>query len=160
VSSNPGLQQSPRTRKGALYADATDGLRAVWQDYLYWTGKLTDSSFELSVGLIAANWAVFGSVQKIVANFWAKTSIALVIITLGISLVGAKVMGDLHRRRINYAGENVERWEKECEAALGHRDPWPFTKAIERSGRCLREIKTWLPLIAGGCFLVALFTAH
>lgn len=158
--SNPALQQSPKTRNGALYADASDGLKAVREDYLYWTGKLTDSSFELSVGLIAANWAVFGSVQKIVANVWAKSSIALVILILGISLVGAKAMGDLHRRRINYAGENVDRWEKECAAALGHLGPWPFTNRIERLGRCLRETKTWLPLIAGGCFLVALFTAH
>jgi hypothetical protein len=157
----PGTEQAAESegRKAALYASSSDGLKAVKEDFLYWTGKLTDSSFELSLGLIAANWAAFGSVQKILSNIWAKSSLAIVIATLVLGLVGAKIMSELHRRRINYAGQDRSRWEKECAAALGRIDPWPFTKGIDVLGRCLREIKTWLPLLAGAFFLVALFTA-
>jgi hypothetical protein len=81
------------------------------------------------------------------------------IASLTLNLVGAKWMGDLHLRRINYAAENLKRWEEECSAALGRVDPWPYTKGIDRLGRTLRWTKTWLPLMAGILFLVALVTA-
>ena len=134
-------------------------MKAVRDDFLYWTGKLTDSSFELSLALIGANWAAFGSVQKILTNGWARASLGLVIGSLGLTLIGAKCMGELHRRQIDYAAADPERWERECAAALGRIGPWPFTKGIERLGRGLREAKTWLPLAAGISFLIALFTA-
>jgi hypothetical protein len=144
-------------RPGALYASSDEALKAVKDDFLYWTGTLTDSSFELSLALIAANWAVFGSVQRILSNPRAKTSLGLIIATLAISLAGAKYVGELHDRRVKYAAQDVDRWEKECAAAYGTTSPWPFTIKIERLGRCLREVKTWLPLLAGILFLVALF---
>jgi hypothetical protein len=147
------------SRRATLYVDSSEGLKAVKEDFLYWTGRLTDSSFQLSLALIAANWAVFGSVAKILNNVWAKSSLGLVIISLAFNLVGAKWMADLHRRRINYAAEDPERWERDCSAAFGRLDPWPFTKGIDRLGGCLRAIKTWLPLLAGVLFLVALVTA-
>jgi hypothetical protein len=131
-------------RPGALYASSDEALKAVKDDYLYWTGKLTDSSFELSLALIAANWAVFGTVQKILGNPWAKASLGLIIATLAISLAGAKYMGELHAQRVRYAAQDVDRWQKECGAAYGKTGPWPFTSEIERVGRCLREVKTWL----------------
>jgi hypothetical protein len=140
----------------ALYKDADEGLKAVREDYLYWTAKLTDSSFQLSLALIAANWAVFGTVQKILNDAYAKWSLALVIISLALSLFGAKCMGELHLHRINYATGNPGRWESEFSAALGRKDPWPFTKGIEILGRGLREARTWFTLVAGALFLVAL----
>lgn len=151
--------RKPQSRDTALYAGPAEGLKAVRNDFLYWTRRLTDTSFELSLALIGANWAAFGSVQKILTNGWARASLGLVIVSLALSLFGAKVMGELHRRRINYATGNSKRWEEEAAAALGRTDPWPFTKGIERLGRCLREAKTWLPLLAGALFLVALFIA-
>jgi len=50
-----------RARQARLYASASDGLKQVRDDFLYWTGRLTDSSFQLSFALIAGNWAAFGS---------------------------------------------------------------------------------------------------
>jgi hypothetical protein len=149
----------PEPRRAALYASSAEGLGAVRDDFLYWTGKLTDSSFEFSLALIGANWAAFGSVQKLLTNGWARASLALVIASLALSLVGARLMGELHRHRVAYAGADPDRWERECAAALGRTDPWPFTKGIERLGQCLREVKTWLPLVAGALFLLGLFTA-
>jgi hypothetical protein len=87
VSSIPHGANEPaelEARRAALYTSSADGLKAIREDYLYWTGKLTDSSFQLSLGIVAANWAAFGSVQKILSNIWAKTSLGIVIVTLGV----------------------------------------------------------------------------
>lgn len=134
-----------------LYASPAEAAKEVRTDYLYWTGKLTDSSFELSVALIAANWAVFG--ERLVQNVWAKLSIFLVLLGLAISLLGAKRMSELHRVRMDYSEEAPERWRREYEAAHGQRVSWPFTDEIERLGFVLRLTKTWLPL-AGGLLLL------
>jgi hypothetical protein len=146
---------NPPHRPGALYTSSSDGLKAVRDDYLYWTGRLTDTSFQLSLALIAANWAVFGSVKDLLKAPWARASILLVILSLTLNLLGAKRMGELHRRRIDYAAADSERWEKECAAALGRRDPWPITKDIELTGQVLRELRTWLPFAAGIAFAIA-----
>jgi len=146
--------------QAALAASAKEGTASVKDDYLYWTGKLTDSSFQLSLGLIGANWAAFGSVQKILSNPWAKSSLALVVASLGLSLAGAKWMSELHRRQVNYADEDPDRWLRECKAAQSRNDPWPYTAQIEDLGRWLREAKLWIPIIAGVLFLIALFTAQ
>src|SRR5947209_1299855 len=53
---------------GALYQSPGEALKAVREDYLYWTEKLTDTSLQLSYAVIAANWAVFGSVDKLLSN--------------------------------------------------------------------------------------------
>jgi len=42
---------------------------------------------------------------------YVKSSLGLVIVSLTLNLIGAKWMGDLHLRRINYAAENLKRWE-------------------------------------------------
>ena len=149
----------PQRSKASLYSSASDGLRQVQQDFLYWTGRLTDSGFQLSLALIAGNWAAFGSLQKILNNSWAKWSLALVIATLALSLLGAYIMGHLHQRQIEYAAEDPARWEEDCKRSFGKVDPWPYTDGIETLGRWTREVKTWLPLVSGVCFLVALFTA-
>ncbi len=153
-------QVLPSTKRvGALYSDSTDALKTVREDYLYWTGKVTDSSSQLSLAIIAANWAAFGSVQKILSNRWSKFSLGLVIITLGLNLFGAWCMGELHQHRIDYAGKDSDRWDKECAAALSHKGPWPFTRKIEYLGFSLRIVKAWFPLAAGALFLLALFKA-
>jgi hypothetical protein len=141
-----------------LYTNATDGLKSVRDDYLYWTGKLTESSLQMSFAVIAANWAVFGSLQRVFSSCWAKTSLSLVVLCVASNLVGAKVMGELHKKRADYAAEDLERWNRAYEASIGRRDPWPFTVGIEILGRVLREIRTWLPLLGGVAFFIALFT--
>lgn len=145
----------PAARRGALYRDSTEALQFVREDFNYWTGRLTDTSFQLSLGVLAANWAVFGSVRDLLANGWAKASVTLVIVGLGLNVIGAKVMGELHRKRVEYASENLARWEDECKAALGRSVPWPFTQEIVVVGRVLREVKACLPIVAGLLFVIA-----
>jgi len=92
-------------------------------------------------------------------NVWAKLSISIAITSLTLSLLGAKVLSEVLRARANYAAKDFERWEKECEASFKSGDAWPFTKGIERLGRLMRELKTWLPIAAGVLFVVAVFWA-
>lgn len=144
-------------RRGGLYNDSTDALKTVRDDYLYWSGRLTDSSFQLALALIAANWAVFGSVRNILNNFWSKWSLILVVASLAFNLGGAYVMSQWHRERIDYASDDLDRWEGECSEALKGHTAWPFTKQIERLGYALRMQKTGLPLLSGALFIIALF---
>jgi hypothetical protein len=65
-----------------LYPNPHEALKSIQDYHLYWTAKLTESSFALSLALIGANWAVFGSVDKVRNNIWAELSIAAVIFSL------------------------------------------------------------------------------
>lgn len=159
TSSNTAAPNAPQRRvasTGALYESPSEALKAVREDYLYWTEKLTDTSLQLSYAVIAANWAVFGSVDKLLSNLWSRLSMGLVVSALLLSVFGAKWMGELHRKQVDHAESDLERWDAEFKANAGKRVPWPFTNGIERLGRVTREMKAWLPLLAGMAFLIAL----
>lgn len=141
-----------------LFESPKDALQAVRVDFLYWTGWLTDTSFQLSCAVIAANWAVFGSADKLLTSFWSNLSVGIVFVSLGLNVLGGKWLGELHRARIEYAETNAERWRDEFQKTAGKRDPWPFTGKIENVARASREAKTWLPILAGLSFLVALLS--
>ena len=146
---------SDETQAGA-YRTSEEALRAVGAEFSHWSEKLTDTSFQLSVALIAANWTVFGSVNRVLENSWAKASLSLVVLSLGISLLGAKWMSEAHRKCYEYAEGNLEQWAAEFRESIGKRVAWPYTENIEFIGRVLRECKTWLPVGSGTLFLVAL----
>ena len=141
---------------GMLYATPDDALKVVREQYNYWTSRLTDSSFNLSIALIAANWAAFGSVDKILINNWAKGSITVVLLSLGINLIGCKILGEWHNERIDYAEADPTRWHKQFNETFGSSNSWPFTKNINRLSKLLRWCRTWFPLMGGCMFLIAL----
>jgi hypothetical protein len=153
-SDPPGL--TAPSPAGDLYTTPSEALKEVREEYQYWTAKLTDTSLQLSIAVIAANWAAFSSVNQILASFWSKLSIGLVVVAVGFSLVGAKWMGELHRKRIDYAAANPSRWQAEFKDSAVKSDPWPFTRRIVWLGGAMRWAKTWLPLTAGLSFLIAL----
>src|SRR5437867_415783 len=140
-------------RELLTYESPGAALRAVRDDFQYWSGRITDHSFQLALAVIAANWAVFGSVEGILKSLWARWSILSVLLCLAINLVGARWMSELHRARFAYAESDQERWRKDLELTKGKVDPWPFTHGIENLGAFMRESKTWLPII-GGVLLV------
>lgn len=156
VPPNPNIPPPETPRGSGLYDTSGGALKAVKEEYHYWTGKLTESSFQLSLGVIAANWAVFSSVEGVLGNLWAKISLFLVLLCLAINLLTAKYMGELHRKRVEHAESDLSNWEKEFSETKGKRDPWPFTKEIENVGRWTRGLKAWLPIAAGLAFVVAL----
>ena len=147
---------APPPRTGALFKDSTEALKALREEYNYWTTRLTDTSLQLSLALIAANWAVFGSADAILASVWSQVSLGLVVLALVSTVLGAKWMGELHRRQIEYAGEDCQRWDQEAAKAMNKKGPWPFTRGIEVLGRTMREIKVWVPVLAAIAFLTAL----
>jgi len=147
-----------KTTESLQFKSPTDALKeGVKESFHYWSGKLTDTSVQLSYALIAANWAVYGSLQGILGNRWSICSLFLVIFSLIVNLFGAKLIAELSFKRIKYAEENPERWRKEFEQSRSGSSAWPYTPAIERLGRATREVRLYLPLIAGVLFLVSLF---
>jgi hypothetical protein len=146
---------APAPQNGA-YETSADALRAVGGEFNHWSEKLTDTSFQLSIALIAANWTVFGSVARVLENSWAKGSLFLVVLGLGVSLIGAKWMSEAHRRLYERAEGNLIQWEAEFRNSIGKRVAWPYTDTIEFWGRDLRECKVWMPLGGGALFLVGL----
>jgi hypothetical protein len=155
---NPALATPPVDEESWFYKTPGEALVAVQEGFNYWSGKLTDSSYSLSIAVIGANWAVFGSVDKILHNHWAQWSLAVVILGLGVNLVGMKLLSDAHRKRMDWGEQHRSEWIKDFNDTKGDRKEWPFTKGILRWARFFRECRTWLPLIGGMCFLVALFT--
>lgn len=144
-------------KKSFLYENEGDGLTKVHERYHYWTEKLTNSSFELSLSVIAANWAIFGSVQGILTDSWAKYSMAVVLIGLILNLIGTKLMSEWLCKQVNWAEANPESWSNQYKKSLGTSDPWPFTKEIDTLGWYLRQVKTWLPIISVVLLIIGLF---
>ena len=104
--SPPAGPTAPLAAISTIYESPREATKAVCDNYQYWTVRLTDTSLQLSFAIIAANWAVFGSVASVLSRFWSELSVALVIIGLGLSLAGANWMGESLRRRIDYAESN------------------------------------------------------
>jgi hypothetical protein len=150
---------SPQVEQATgLHESSQAALKSIRDDYFYWTGKLTESSFALSLAVIGANWAVFGSVDKVLNNIWAELSIAAVISSLVISLIGNGWLGRLLRQRIEYAERDTTRWQKEFSENAGKSTPWPSTQTIDCWAAVFRLAKIFLPVIGGAFFLIALFT--
>ena len=153
-------QQVGATRElgeNPLYSDSRSAVQTVRDDYLYWTQRLTDGHIQLSVGLIGANWAVFNSINGILNNNWSAASVAVVIVSLVVNLLGIRRMAELHRARIAYAESDPSQWQREFEESLQQKaTAWPFTPQIEHLARILRECRTWLPVVSGMLFLAGL----
>lgn len=156
AGSQPVAQSQLQLETG-LYDSPRDALKSIRDDFSYWTGKVTETSFALSLAVIGANWAVFGSVNKLLNNIWAELSIATVILSLGISLIGYWYLGGQLRERIAYAEQDAARWRNQFTENVGKATPWPSTKWIECLAACFRFLRTFLPVIGGAFFLFALF---
>jgi hypothetical protein len=148
----------PEHQPTGLYDSAQAALKSIGEGYSYWTSKLTESSFALSLAIIGANWAVFGSFDKVRHNRWAGLSIAAVLLTLVISLIGHWYLGEALRKRIAYAEKDLARWEREFHENADKSTPWPSTKRIDNWAWIFRLAKMSLPLIGGALFVIAFFT--
>lgn len=146
-------------KEGWLYETPAAALKAVHERYYYWSSKLTDSSYTLSLAVIGANWAVFGSLDKIRQNPWSQWSVATVILALGINLFGIKWLSEAHADQVSYGESHREEWRKSFEETAGVDNVWPYTPGIAVNARRLRGARTWLPLLGGSLFLIALFTS-
>src|ERR1700682_3212706 len=96
-----------------LYKSPGEALKKVSSEFEHWSGKLTESSLQMCYALIGANWAVFGSLQGILKNRWPKLSLLMVIIALATNIIGAWLLSESLRKRVEYGEANSGRWKKE-----------------------------------------------
>lgn len=146
----------PTTR---LHESAGDALKDVCVSYNEWSKGLTDSSLQMCLGLVAANWLVFGSVKGILHNKSAMTSLLLVLVALVSNLLGSYLMSEWFRMRAEYAEKDSARWKSEFDRYSGIRHPWPYTQSIERVTKFLRFLKVTLPLASGAYLIIGAIKA-
>lgn len=153
----PGAQPPPSIASfEGSYSSPDAALKAVEGWYNSRTRALAARSVELSYAIIGANWAVFGSTGKLLSSPYAKISIGLTVIFLGLNLGLPRLSAHLLRERYSYAESNPARWAQEFQANKGQAVPWPSTEAIDNVARILWEARTWMPLIAGGSLLLGI----
>lgn len=156
-----GWKSRKKPTIGLLYTGPEEATKALSDAFNYWTQRLNDSSFNLSIAIVGGNWAAFGGVaNKVLSNPWAKASLLLVVAGLAIGLLGAKIMGDRNGKRVDYAEGDYARWREEYKMSIDETDSqWPYTHEIDKLGRQLRWVRAWFPIGAGILFIVGLILA-
>jgi len=139
------------------FKDVGEASKELFDGFNEWCSALSSHSLQAAYAIIAANWAAYGNANAILNNTFAKLSMATTIAFLGLNLLGTKWMALLYEKRCEYANQNKERWEKEFEDVVAISSSWPYTKLIEGLGFWLRLLKTCVPVIAGGLFILSLF---
>lgn len=134
------------------YNSALDAIKELDEAYNYWSGKITETSTSFALGLIGANWAVYGT-EGLKSELLPRLSVFSALLLLLLGLIQANRMAALHDDRSEYAETNPTRWANEFEQAKAatRANPWPYTTQIECWGWWGRQWKTWLPVL--GCFL-------
>jgi hypothetical protein len=132
-----------------------EGLKSLALAYAYWTGKITDISFQTCLTIVAANWALYQKPGEIVAHSWSLASLSVALLAVLVSLLGAGQMARLHFKRFYDAQTNPKQWEADWKVAEETPSQWPFTDDIVLTGRVFSALKIALPLISGVCFLVS-----
>lgn len=151
------IEQQDKRLKG-LYADPSEALKAVIADYEYWTGRLTETSAQMSYAVIAANWIIFGSVNVILKSICSKLSLLFVLLSLATSVIGTWLLCEGHRRQGNYGDCNSERWEVEFKKFANTKNPWPFTPFIECTAAWTRNLKAAFVLLGGILLVIGAIT--
>ncbi|MBN2438511.1 MAG: hypothetical protein JXL20_07905 [Deltaproteobacteria bacterium] len=145
-----------KTNKGEFNNEG-EALEKIGQDFNDWCFILTSHSLQAAYAIIAANWAVHGTAQEILGNWFSKWSMVFVFLFIGVNLLATRWMICMHYRQFLYAEEDPARWAKEFQESRGKRSFWPYTKKIEYLGIMLRGIKTWAPVLAALLFVLSLF---
>jgi hypothetical protein len=149
----PPQPPPPPPAAPGLYKTPEEALIKVSSEFEYWTGKLTETSLQMCYALIGANWVIFGSVNGILGSRWAKASIVLVLLALASNVIGAWFLSGMLRTRIGYGEGHTKEWANEFRDAAGKNVAWPFTDAIETTGRWMRWIKAGFTLVSGFCLI-------
>jgi hypothetical protein len=147
-----GGQEIPKPTTGLF--SSSEALKKVCSEYEYWSGRLTETSLQMCYAVIGANWVVFGSLNGIFGNPWAKFSLLMVILALATNIVGAWMLSEALRKQVEYGEADRVRWDSEFENFCKVNSVWPFTGGIETTGRCMRIVKAIFTLLAGAFLVV------
>jgi hypothetical protein len=145
--------ESSESPKG-LYSSADKALEKVQETYDYWSGKLNDITMQMAFALIGANWAIFGNLNGILGNPWAKWSILAVLFAMVANVGAALALSQLTRRRVRYAESNLRRWKTEYQSSTGQDVAWPFTDLINGVGTTMRWARALLIAGSGVCLII------
>lgn len=135
-----------------VYATPADGMRKLADCYDYWTEKVGNLSFQISIALIGANWAVFSN--NVSDNILSIISIFLALGVLVASMVYAGKLANLHHQAFYSAQRDRRKWKDAWERSESFDSQWPFNETIVQAGRTFQNLRIWLS-ISSGISLVA-----
>ena len=139
------------------FDSAGEASAELFEGFNKWSASINNYGMQAAYSVIAANWAVFGSANAIITNDWAKTSMTIVVIFIGVNLFLTLRMTGLYRQRVEYADDDKDRWNREFEGGENTPSAWPYTSDIQSLGTVIRLLKTWAPILGGIAFVLGLF---
>ncbi len=130
-----------------------------------WSERLRSSSLQMNLGIIAANWAIWGNIHELRKHWLAETSLVLVGVGVLLDLCVAYWITELLYQRYRYAAGDDNRWNTEAlesdqfSGVPNHPKQaeyryFPFTMFIERGSQFFRFGRLLFPTL-GACALVA-----
>lgn len=123
-----------------------------------WSAALGKFALQASFALMAANWAIHGSQRGILANDFAKWSMAIGFIYLGVLLALIAIQVHLLKERHSYADSDRDRWQQEFDRdSVNVGSAWPYTLKIDFVGDLMRYLHITAPLAMGVLLLVSVF---
>lgn len=137
------------TELAGTYESSRDAMKEIEDAFNYWSGQISATSLQLCYAVVAANWVIFGSINKIIHSQWAIWSLTTVLLALAFNLVVAYGLAEWMRCRFGYAESDRKRWEAEFQREKNGPSKWPYTKHIERVSIAIRLVKVVLPLVSG-----------
>lgn len=141
------------------FSNPGEATKEIYTGFNDWSGTLASNSRQVAYALIAANWAVYGNADDILENTWARVSIAVVVVFLGINLICTGWMTRLYKLQCKYSDEDKLRWAQEYKVAEPGPSPWPYTNRIHALGGFMRILNIWAPVGAGVVFILGLILA-
>lgn len=140
-------------KRSLQYESPVAGQKQLSERYGYWTAKIGDLSFQASLALIAANWAVFsGDLEN---HSFAVASVLIALLSVVASLAGAAYLAALHFKAFDLSQKRKADWLRQWEESDHHTSTWPFNASIIRGGVCLTLVRLGLPILAGFFLLLA-----
>ena len=156
-SSDAGASDANPSRRTRRYEVPGDALQELYQGFNTWSVALATYGIHAAYALIAANWAVHGNTNAILANPFAKGSLAVVTGFLGLNLLCTGLMTWLYKLRCMYADQDKKRWLDEFEQTSEGSSPWPYTHFIQGLGEFMRLLRIFAPTAGGVLFILSLF---
>lgn len=130
------------------FKDAAAGRTELNKGFDLWTRLLADRSLHASYAVIAAAWAIFGTADQLLGNFWAMLAVLTAVSYVGLALCINFLVVILFWLQQKYAREDPERWSREWADSKSPESNWPWTAGLERVPMPYNLLKIVLPLLA------------
>jgi hypothetical protein len=153
----PTPPPEPGDESARRFKSAADATSELHDHFGAWTGGLGKYGLQVVFALMAANWALHGSDASLLHNTWARSSMVVAVLYLGLLLLSMGFMVLLSWQRREYADEDKKRWAAEFKKSADGPSPWPYTETIERLGNVMAVLHVLGPLLSGTLLLASIF---